>query len=67
MVVLLSFHALLLDPPNVPRTIVPQRSGAVWEFIPSSPIYLEYTTYMRRVDVADQLKVFDSCQLRSHK
>lgn len=33
----------------------------------TSPIHLEYTTYMRGVDVADQLRGEYSCQVRSHK
>jgi hypothetical protein len=32
---------------------VPRRNVAVWEDIMMSPMYLEYTTYMYGVDMAD--------------
>jgi hypothetical protein len=53
--------------PCVPRDEVPRRNGAVREFIGTSPMLREYTTYMRRVDVADQLRASYSSQIRSHK
>jgi hypothetical protein len=46
---------------------VPRRNGAVREAIHTSPIHLEYTTHMRGVDVADELRASYSCQTRSHK
>ena len=67
VVLLVSSHALPVDPPNVPRTVVPQRSGPNQEFLPSSLMHLEYTTYMRKVDVAYQLQASYSCQIQSHK
>ena len=48
---------------------VPRRNGAIREMVGTSPMHLEYTTYMRGVDVdvADQLRASYSCQTRSHK
>ena len=47
--------------------IVPRRSGVVREFIQTSPVLQEYTTFMRAVDVTNQLNTSYSCQVRSHK
>ena len=66
-VVLLSTHAVPVDLPGDSTSTVPRRTGAVRNLIPTSPIHLEYTTYMRGVDVADQLRASYSCQTRSHK
>jgi hypothetical protein len=41
--------------PCVPRDEVPRRNGAIREKILTSPMLLEYITFMRDVDVADQL------------
>jgi hypothetical protein len=46
---------------------VPQCNGAIREFIAISPMLCEYTTYMRGVDVADELWASYSSQTRSHK
>ena len=46
---------------------VPKRIGAIREEIQTSLIHLEYTTFMKGVDVADQLQASYSCQNRSHK
>jgi hypothetical protein len=46
---------------------VPRRNGAVREAIRTSPMHYEYTTYMRGVDVVDQLWASYSYQTRSHK
>ena len=46
---------------------VPRRQGAVRHNVPTSPVLLEYTRYMRGVDVADQLRASYSSQTRSHK
>jgi hypothetical protein len=51
----------------MPRDEVPRRNGPVHEEIPTLPMLLEYTTYMRGVDVADQLRTFYSSQSRSKK
>ena len=40
VVLLVSSHAIPLGPPNVAITVVPQRSGAIREFIPSFPMHL---------------------------
>ena len=67
LVLLISSHAILIGYPCVPVDTMPWRHGAVWENIQTSPILLEYTTYMQRVDVADQLQASYSSQTRSHK
>jgi hypothetical protein len=51
----------------VPIVEVPRRNGAVKENIPTSHVLLEYTTFMRGVDVANQLHASYSSQTRSHK
>ena len=69
-VLLLSTHAPPIQPPCLhPKLLVtmPRRNGAIREAIHTSPIHLEYTTHMRGVDVADELRAFYSCQTRSHK
>jgi hypothetical protein len=69
-VLLISTNAVPVQPPCTHPdllTNVPRRNGAVREAVHTSPIHLEYTTYMRGVDVADQLRASYSCQTRSHK
>jgi hypothetical protein len=66
-VLLLSTSAILIGFPCVPVDMVPRRNGTVREAIPTSPMHVEYTTHMRGVDVADQLRVSYSTQNRSHK
>jgi hypothetical protein len=66
-VLLLSIHAIPIGFPCVPIAKVPRRNGAVRDKIPTSPVLLEYTTFMRGVDVADQLRTSYSSQTRSHK
>ena len=44
VVVLLSSHALLVDPPNVSRIVVAQKSGAIEEYVCSCPMHLKYTS-----------------------
>jgi hypothetical protein len=66
-VLLLSTHAKPvssdpLNPETVPRTIKGRKQN-----IPTSPVHKEYTTWMRGVDVSDQLRGEYSCQVRSHK
>lgn len=66
-VLLLSTHASPVshdssNPDTVPRTI----RGCKIE-IPTSPVHKAYTTWMRGVDVSDQLRGEYSCQVRSHK
>jgi hypothetical protein len=46
---------------------VPKKNGAEWKNIMTSPMHLEYTTHMRDVDVADQLRAFYSTRNRTHK
>jgi hypothetical protein len=66
-ILLLSTHANPIGFPCVPHDEVPRRNGAVREQIPTSHVLLEYTTFMRGVDVADQLRASYSSQTRSHK
>jgi hypothetical protein len=66
-VLLLSTHANPIGFPCMLRDKVPRRNGAVSEKIPTSPILVEYTTFMRGVDVADHLCASYSSQSRSHK
>jgi hypothetical protein len=66
-VLLISTHANPIGFPCVPRDEVACRNGAVRENIPTSPMLFEYTTFMRGVDVADQLRASHSSQSRSHK
>jgi hypothetical protein len=67
-VLLISTHAWPIQPPY-DRTIVtvPRRNGVVRENIQTSPVLYEYTTDMRGVDVANQLRASYSSQARSHK
>jgi hypothetical protein len=51
----ISTHANPIGFPCVPWDEVPRRNGAIREAIPMSPMLLEYTTFMRDVDVIDQL------------
>jgi hypothetical protein len=60
-------HAMPVGFPCVPHDEVPRRNGATRDFIPTSLMLREYTTYMRGVDVTDQLRASYSSQTRSHK
>ena len=55
MVCLLSTHVRLVVVGGVERSTVPCCNGAIREAISTSLVYLEYTTHMHGVDVADQL------------
>jgi hypothetical protein len=66
-VLLLSTSVIPIGFLCVPIDTVPQRNGAVREAIPTSLIYVEYTTHMRGVDVADQLWASYSTRNQSHK
>jgi hypothetical protein len=66
-VLLLSTSAAPIGFPCVPVHVVPRRSGSVREMVFSNPMHVEYTTHMRGVDVADQLRASYSSQTRSHK
>ena len=68
LVLLLSTHTLPIGLPSMyPASKVPHRSGAVRHHIPTSPILVEYTTYMHGVDVLDQLRSSYIAQNRNHK
>jgi hypothetical protein len=60
---LLSTHTRPVVVEGEERPTVPRRNGAVRKALPTSPVHLEYTTYMRGVDVADQLRTNYSCQV----
>jgi hypothetical protein len=64
---LLSTHTrpVVLEGEEIPTVL--RRNGAIREAIPTSLVCLEYTTHMRGVDVADQLRSNYSCQVRTHK
>jgi hypothetical protein len=66
-VLLISTHANPIGFPYMPCDEVPHWNGPVREKIPTSPMLIEYTTFMRGVDVADQLRASYSSQSRSHK
>jgi hypothetical protein len=55
LVLLISTHALSIGFLCVPHNEVPHRNRTVRENIPTSPMLLEYTTFMKGIDVADQL------------
>jgi hypothetical protein len=61
-ILLISTHTNPIGFPCVPR-----RNGPVREKIPTSPVLLEYTIFIRGVDVADQLQASYSSLSRSHK
>jgi hypothetical protein len=66
-ILLISTHAMPIGYPCMPYTTVPRRNGPVREDIPTSPMLLKYTTFIKRVDVADQLHA-SYCSLSwSHK
>jgi hypothetical protein len=66
-VLLISIHTIPIGFPCKPVDIVPRRHGAIRKDIPTSPILLKYTTFMRGIDVANQLRASYSSQTRSHK
>jgi hypothetical protein len=67
LVLLISTYTIPIDFPCMPRDEVPRRNGAIREKIPTSPMLLEYTTFMRGIDVAYQLQASYSSQSWSHK
>jgi hypothetical protein len=66
-VLLISTHANPIGFLCMPCDEVPHHNGTVREKVPISPMLIEYTTYMRGVDVVDQLQASYSSQSRSHK
>lgn len=44
-----------------------RREGAVYKLIKTSPLHLEYTTFIHGVDIADHLRGTYSSQVHSHK
>ena len=68
LVVIISFHAVHIQFPCQYLVVsVPSWNGSICEEIQTSPMHLEYTTHMRGVDVANQLRASYSCQTWSHK
>jgi hypothetical protein len=55
-VLLISTHALPIGFPCVPVDKVPRRNGTIREMVLTSPMLLEYTTFMRGVDVLIKYK-----------
>jgi hypothetical protein len=53
LVLLLFTHTNPIGFPCMPRDEVPCRNGAVIEKIPTSSMLVEYTTFMRGVDIAN--------------
>jgi hypothetical protein len=66
-ILVLFTHAIPIGYPCMSVPTVPRRNGAEWEDVMTSPIHLEYTTHMRGVDVADQLRASYSTQNLTHK
>ena len=66
-ILLLSTHAPPIRAPYEVRDTVPRRHGAVTNEIFTSPVLLEYTKYIRGVDVAVQLWASYTCHKQSHK
>ena len=60
-VLLLSTNAQLIGFLCRPMDVVPRCNGAIHKDIHTSPMHKEYTTYMRGVDVADQLRASYFC------
>jgi hypothetical protein len=61
-ILLISTHANPIGFPCMPHDEVPRRNGVVREKVPTSPMLIEYTTYMRGINVADQLRASYSSQ-----
>jgi hypothetical protein len=66
-VLLISTHAMPIGYPCEPVITVPRRNGPIREDIHTSPVHHKYTTHMRGVDVADQLRASYTSQTHSHK
>jgi hypothetical protein len=66
-ILLLSTHAkpIVTEGEEIPT--ISRRNGEDRPLIKTSPVYLEYTNNMRRVDVADHVRSNYSCQVRTHK
>ena len=54
-VILLSTHVVLIDMFGDSESYMTRRNGAIHDLMRTSPMHLEYTMYMREVDVANQL------------
>lgn len=66
-VLLLSTHALPTPLVGSPPLTEQRRSNRVVVDVPTLLVHKEYTTWIRGVDVANQICTFYSCQVRSHK
>jgi hypothetical protein len=66
-VLLIFTHALPVGFPCIPVDKVPRRNGSMRDMDPTSSMLVEYTTFMRSVDVADQIRALYSSQCHSHK
>ena len=67
LVLLLSTHAkpIVLEGEEIPT--MSRRNGEDQPLIKTSPVHLEYTNHMRRVDVTNHVRSIYSYQLRTHK
>ena len=64
-VLLISMHAIPIGYPYMPVDTVPRRHNTIREGIQTSPILVEYSIFMRGIDVVDQLHASYSSQTRS--
>ena len=56
LVILISSHAMPIDDlESEKQSYVLRKNGANCELVPTSPMHLKYTTFMCRVDVANQM------------
>ena len=67
LVLLLSTHTKPIVSEGEETLIVPRRDGEDQPLTKTSPVHLEYTNNMRRVDVANHVRSNYSCQVRIHK
>ena len=66
-VLLLPTHAPPISTLGAPLLTVPCQHEVVHDAISTSPVLLEYTTYMYGIDVVDQLWACYSSEIQSHK
>jgi hypothetical protein len=66
-VLIIFTHAMPIRYPYMPCTTIPHRNRPIRENIPTLSMLLEYTTFMKGVDVADQLRTSYSSLRLSHK
>lgn len=67
LVLLISTHTNPIGFPCMPHDEVPHRNGVVREKVPTSSMLVEYTNFMRGIDVINQLWASYSSQSLGHK